>query len=167
LTKKELYSSQAERMYVVEQHGLERIADDLGLNIKTIFAWKQEGHWEAKRLEFLKSKQMFHEELYHFARQLMHSIQEDIEQDKKTDSGKLYTFTRMLPLITKIKEYEDVAAKKQTEDKDKTTLTDDDVIEIEELLGIRRHRKPKSESEIENEIEQELQEKNDEKPIEP
>ncbi len=79
---------------------------------------------------------------------------------------KLYTFTRMLPLITKIKEYEDVAAKKQTEDRDKTTLTDEDVMEIEELLGIRRHRKPKPEQEIQKEIESELEEKSNKKPIE-
>lgn len=144
MTKKELFLAQAERLYVIEQQSLERIALDLDLNFKTVHSWKQENNWEEKRLEYLKGKQMFHEELYYFARALMQSIQDDIEQNKKTDSGKLYTFTRMLPLITKIKEYEDIAAKKDEErpDRDKTTLTPDDVREIEDLLGIRRNKKP-------------------------
>lgn len=140
MSKKDLLSSDAERMYVVEQHGLERIADDLGLNIKTVFAWKQEGDWEAKRFEFIKSKQMFHEDLYNFARKLMRSIEADIDEGRKSDNGKLYTFTKMLPLITKIKQYEDIVAKKQEDTKDKTTLSTEDVREIEELLGIRRHK---------------------------
>ena len=162
MTKKDMFSADAERMYVVEQHGLERVATDLDLNIKTVFAWKQEGNWEEKRLEYIKGKQMFHEELYYFARKLMQSIQDDIDQGRKTDSGKLYTFTRMLPLITKIKEYEDIATKKEEKNRDKTTLTDEDVKEIEDLLGIRRNRKPlinpETESELKNEVETETKE---------
>ena len=104
MTKKDIYSADAERMYVVEQYNLERIASELDLNFKTVLAWKQQGNWAEKRLEYIKGKQMFHEELYYFARKLMQSIQDDIDRNRKTDSGKLYTFTRMLPLITKIKE---------------------------------------------------------------
>lgn len=160
MTKKDLYSADAERMYVVEQFNLERIASELGLNFKTVLTWKQEGNWAEKRLEYIKGKQMFHEELYYFARKLMQSIQDDIEQGKKTDSGKLYTFTKMLPLITKIKEYEDVATKKEEIDRDKTTLSPEDVKEIEELLGIRRNRKPliNSETELKNEAQTESKE---------
>jgi uncharacterized protein YjcR len=159
LSKKQIYYAQAERMYVIEQHNLERIASDLGVNIKTIFFWKQEGNWDEKRFEFIKGKQMFHEELYNFARKLMHSIEEDIDNSRKTDNGKLYTFTRMLPLITKIKEYEDVAAKKEQQelkDRDKTTLTPEDVREIEDLLGIRRNRKPLIQPEEAIELEEEI-----------
>jgi hypothetical protein len=154
MTKKDFYFADAERMYVVEQYNLERIASELGLNFKTVLSWKQEGKWAEKRLEYIKGKQMFHEELYYFARKLMQSIQDDIEQGKKTDNGKLYTFTRMLPLITKIKEYEDIATKKEEKDKDKTTLTPEDVREIEELLGIRRGKNSliSQENEAENDL---------------
>lgn len=155
MTKKDIYSADAERMYVVEQHNLERIATELNLNFKTVLAWKQEGNWEEKRLEYIKGRQMFHEELYYFARKLMHSIEDDIDNNRKTENGKLYTFTRMLPLITKIKEYEDIATKKEEKDKDKTTLSSEDVKEIEDLLGIRRNKKPLIEK---NEAEKESKE---------
>lgn len=139
MSKKDLFSADAERMYVVEQHSLDRIASDLGLNIKTVFAWKQEGNWDDKRLEFIKGKQMFHEELYLFARKLMHSIQTDIDEGRKTDNGQLYTFTRMLPLITKIKEYEDKTVTKEVGNNERKNLTVDELRQIEELLGIRSY----------------------------
>jgi len=144
-------------MYVIEQKNLENISIELGLNFKTVLSWKQEGNWSEKRLDYIKGKQMFHEELYNFARKLMHSIEDDIDNNRKTDNGKLYTFTRMLPLITKIKEYEDIASKKEFEqkDKDRTTLTPEDVREIEDLLGIRRNKKPLIQPEEAYELEEE------------
>ena len=138
MSKKETYFADAERLYVVEQFSLERIASEFMLNFKTVLSWKQEGGWEEKRLEFLKSKQLFHEEMYKFARKLMHSIEADIDKGEKTDSAKMYTFLRMLPSITRVKEYEDVINKKQAIDEEKTRLTPEDVREIEDLLGIKR-----------------------------
>jgi len=138
LTKRNELFAEAEKMYVIDQCNLEKIAEELALNSKTVIRWKQHGNWEEKRAEYIKSKQMFHEELYHFARKLMHSIEADIEKGEKTDSAKMYTFLRMLPSITKVKEYEEVMNKKQTLAEDKTSLTPEDVREIEELLGIKR-----------------------------
>jgi len=138
LSKKQVYFADAERMYVIEQRSVDKIASVLDLNFKTVLGWKQEGNWEEKRFSFLRSKQMFHEELYEFSRKLMISIKDDIEKGEKIDAGRMYTFTRMLPLITKIKEYEDVASKKQ-ESEEKKGLTPEilNLIE-EEVLGIRR-----------------------------
>ena len=62
-----------------------------------------------KKEEFRKSKQAFHSELYEFARKLMRDISEDMENGEKIDPGRMYAFTRMLPLIGKVKEYEDEA----------------------------------------------------------
>jgi len=143
VSKRTSYLSLAEKMYVIEHKSIERIALDLNLNFKTILRWKDEGGWEEKRESYVQNQQMFHEELYIFSRKLMRSIQEDLDNDRKTEAGRMYTFTRMLPLITKIKEYEDIVAKKQ-DDKDNKTLTDEDIREIEDLLGIRKHRKDES-----------------------
>ena len=66
--KKKVYFSQAERLYVVEQKSVDKIASELNLNFKTVLIWKQQGNWEEKRFSFLKSKSMFHEELYEFSR---------------------------------------------------------------------------------------------------
>lgn len=138
MTKKHLYYSDAERMYVVEQMTLDEIASRTQTNERTIRKWKEQGDWDTKKKQYLKSKQMFHEELYDFARKLMKGIKEDIEKGEKVDSGRMYAFTKMLPMIVKVKEYEDIQTKRE-ENADKKALTDDIVAIIEqEVLGIRR-----------------------------
>jgi len=139
LSKKEFLFSEAERFYVIEHMTIDEIASRLQLNFKTILAWKAEGNWEEKRLQLIKSKRLFHEELYEFARKLMQSIKEDIQNGEKVDPGRMYAFTRMLPLITKIKEYEDIAAKK--EQKQESKGLSEDVIKLieEQVLGIKQN----------------------------
>lgn len=136
MSKKHIYCSDAERFYVVEQMTVNEVADRLQLNHKTVLAWKAEFGWEEKRHQLLKSKQLFHEELYEFTRKLMTSIKNDIDNDKKVDTGRIYAFTRMLPLITKIKDYEDISAKKEKTQESKG-LTEDVIKLIEkEVLGM-------------------------------
>lgn len=139
MSKKEFLFSEAERFYVIEHMTIDEIASRLQLNFKTILAWKAEGNWEEKRLQLIKSKRLFHEELYEFARKLMQSIKEDIQNGEKVDPGRMYAFTRMLPLITKIKEYEDIAAKK--EQKQESKGLSEDVIKLieEQVLGIKQN----------------------------
>lgn len=138
MTKKHLYYSEAERMYVVNQMTLEEIASRINSNERTVRKWKTEGDWDTKKSQYLISKQMFHEELYEFARKLMSGIREDLENDKKVDTGRMYAFTRMLPMILKVKEYEDISLKKEKSE-DKKGLTQDIVAIIEqEVLGLRR-----------------------------
>jgi hypothetical protein len=137
MAKKQLYFNEAERLYVVEQCTLTEIASRLRLAEKTVRLWKDEGGWEGKRMQHLKSKEAFHEELYEFARKLMKTIKEDIENGERVDPGRMYAFTRLLPLITKVKDYEDVLSKKENEES-KKGLTDDVLKIIEsEILGIR------------------------------
>ncbi|HBE45731.1 MAG TPA: hypothetical protein DDW17_09915 [Deltaproteobacteria bacterium] len=136
MAKKQLYFNEAERLYVVEQCTLMEIASRLRLGEKTVRIWKEEGDWETKRLQHIKSKEAFHEELYEFARKLMRTIKEDMENGEKVDPGRMYAFTRLLPLITKVKDYEDVLSKKETEE-GKKGLTEDVLKIIEsEILGI-------------------------------
>jgi len=66
----------------------------------------------------------------------MKTVKEDMEAGKPVDAGRLYTLGKMIPLITKVKAYEDVVAKKDKDDQQKG-LTEDVVKAIEkEVLGI-------------------------------
>lgn len=138
MAKKQLYFNEAERLYVVEQSTIAEIASRLRLAEKTVRNWKDEGDWEKKRLQLLKEKQRFDEELYVFARKLLENIRKDMENDVKVDPGRLYAFTRLLPLITKVKDYEDnVAAREKAEQDATPKATTADVMRIiEDALGI-------------------------------
>ena len=121
---------------------VDSIANKLNVNRKTILAWKEDGDWTNRRKEYLKSKQSFHEELYEFARKLMQGISEDMAAGEKIDPGRMYAFCRVLPMFTKVMDYEDATAKKVQKEKPKG-LTADIIAQIEEeVLGIQRINKP-------------------------
>lgn len=137
MAKKEVLLESAQRMYVVEQMTIDEISSKLELNEKTIRRWKQRYDWDYKKENYINSKSMFHEELYNFARKLMTSIEADMDNKEKIDPGRMFAFTKMLPLITKIKDYEDSVSKKQTEGENKG-ITPDFVKLIEtEILGMK------------------------------
>lgn len=141
MSKKDVLLETAQRMFVIEQMTIEEIASKLEVNEKTIRRWKQRYDWDYKKSNYINSKSKFHEELYNFARKLMTSIESDIENNEKVDPGRMFAFTKMLPLITKIKEYEDSVSKKQTEPENKG-ITPDFVELIEtEILGMRPSEK--------------------------
>ena len=146
MSKKQFHFAEAERLYIVEHMTINEIAARLQVNEKTVRIWKSEGDWDVQRSKYLKSKQMFHEELYEFARKLMYSIQDDLANGEKVDPGRMFAFTRMLPLITKVKEYEDIARKKEQKQENKG-LTEDIVKLIEEeVLGMKQVFSPTQES---------------------
>ena len=137
MNSKEHLVSEAERLYIHEFMSLEMIATRLKLNRKTVMSWKEKYGWETKKRDFLKSKQSFHEELYEFARKLMKDISVDIENGEKIESGRMYAFCKLIPMFVKVKDYEDVVAKREEPKDKKRGLTDDIVAEIEEnILGI-------------------------------
>lgn len=136
MAKKQLYFAEAERLYVIEQKTFAEIATQLNLAERTIRLWAEEADWKTKRLQYLKSKQTFHEELYQFARMLMSSIKEDMTKGTKVDAGRMYTFTRILPLIVKIKDYEDTVTKVEGIEK-QPGLTEEVIKLIQEnILGM-------------------------------
>ena len=134
MAKKDLYSPEAERLFVVEQMSFAEIASRLHLAEKTARNWAAAGGWKEKRQQYLLSRQSFHEELYQFTRSLMESIKNDISAGEKVDTGRLYTFTRLLPLITKIKDYEEAVSITKISDKEKAGLTDDAIKIIQESI---------------------------------
>ena len=138
MNSKHLYFNEAERVYVYELASVEETAAKVNVAPRTIAIWKVKGDWDSKRKKFLKSKQAFHEELYEFARKLMHDIKNDLDNGEKVDTGRMYAFTRMLPLITKIKEYEEIAALMKEKKQESKGLTKEIIRSIEEdILGMK------------------------------
>ena len=127
----------AERLYVIEQMTVEEIAEKLKVGEKTIRNWKSESNWDLQKHHYIQSKQMFHEDLYNFARKLMATIEDSFEKGEKVDPGRMYAFMRMLPMITKIKEYEDVVVKSKDKYDNKKGPSKALIKQIEfEILGI-------------------------------
>lgn len=136
MNSKKYLLNEAERLFIYEFCTVDEIAERLHLNRKTVLSWKEQGEWDKKRRDYLKSKQSFHEELYEFARKLMKDITDDMDAGEKVDPGRMYAFCRILPMFTKVKDYEDVVAKKADNDKPKG-LTPELIAQIEEeVLGI-------------------------------
>ena len=138
MNTKRQYYDEAERLFVIEHVGLEEIGVRLKLARKTLMRWKEAGDWDSKRKQYLRSRQTFHEELYEFAKKLMKGISEDMDSGEKVDTGRMYAFCRILPMIGKVKDYEDVVAKKK--DDAPKGLTPELIAQIEEeVLGIKHN----------------------------
>lgn len=136
MAKKALYYEEAERCYVVDQMGLAEISSRLKLSEKTVWNWKEEGGWDTKRRQYLAQKQAFHEELYVFGRKLLASINADMDAGVEVSQGRLYTLGRILPLITKVKDYEEAVKTKEPKE-GKAQITPDVIKLIErEVLGL-------------------------------
>jgi len=135
--KKAHYFSEAERLFVIESLTNEAIGERLHISSKTISDWRKEGDWDKKRIEYLRQKQSFHEELYDFSRVLLKKVKDDIEAGKDPSSGQLYTLTRLLVSMGKVKEYEDEtvskAQKSATSEDKKQEILDS----IEDILGVK------------------------------
>ena len=136
MSKKKSLAAAAEHFYVIDQMTIIEIANLLNVHEKSIRNWKEEFGWDNKRKQFLVGKKSFHEEMYNFARKLMETIEFDIDTGNKVEQGRLYTFAKMLPFITKIKEYEDSNAK-QNEETTKDITPDFIQMINEEFLGIK------------------------------
>ena len=138
MAKKEVLLENAQRLYVIEQMTIDEVARKVDVNERTIRRWKTEHNWDLRKEQYIKTKQMFHEELYNFARKLMVSIEYDMDNNEKVDPGRMFAFTKMLPLITKIKEYEDDVSKRGTEDTGSKELSPEFMKAINEaFLGIK------------------------------
>lgn len=136
MVKRDEYYAKAENLYINEHLTLKDIGAKLNLNEKTVRSWKNMGAWESKRMTLLNNRSKLHAELYDFSRDLMHSIQEDVSKKEKVDQCRYYALIKILPLIVKVKDYEDIVGK--SEDKAKNhTLTPETIAYIQkEILGI-------------------------------
>ena len=117
------------------------VAQQVGVHERTIRRWKKEHNWDVKKDQYFQTASLFHKEMYNFARKLMLSIEYDLDNGNEINSSRMYTFTKILPLITKIKDYEE-HIKNDSNAKIPEGITPDFVELIEtEILGM----KPKNE----------------------
>ena len=137
MTKKNTLAAIAERMYIFEQMTIGELASQLQVAERTVRYWKDEHKWDEKKKQFLKTKEMFHQELYNFARKLMATIEYDMENNNKIDSSRMFTFSKILPLICKIKAYEDDISKKEDDGQTKEITPDFIKMINEQFLGIK------------------------------
>ena len=146
MTNKQYLIGEAENLFVYKLKTVETIANELNLSRKTVMNWKEKGDWDHKRKLYIKSKIAFHEELFEFARKIMKDITEDMEKGNKIDAGRMYAFCKLVPMFTKVKDYEDIVAKKE----EKATprgLTPELIAQIEEeVLGITHNDNNNEES---------------------
>jgi len=148
LSKKHLHFHEAEKMFVYEHLTVTEIAARLKLTEKTVRSWRSEGAWSEKQNNHLRKDTAFHEELYDFSRKLMRTINSDIDSGQKTNTGQLYTFSKVISLITKVKAYEDIVAKKDK--RRRKGLSPEIIRQIEEeVLGIKHNDISEAENESE------------------
>lgn len=140
-SKTALYFDEAERLYVFENLTIDETAVRVNVSSRTIATWKVKGDWDLKRLEYKKTKQAFHAELYDFARKLMKEISEDMDDGVKVDTGRFYALTKMLPMLVKVKEYEDVISSSATKSEAKNIPPEVVRLIEEEILGIKNEPK--------------------------
>lgn len=137
--KKHVLAETAERFYIEKFMTLENIAKQLNVSERTLCRWKTVDNWENKRLEYIKSKTTFHEDLYNFGRTLLEAIRADISNGKRVDPSRLHTVTKIMTLLKNVKTYEDkVLNDKHTPKKANYREISPEIIrEIEEkILGI-------------------------------
>lgn len=141
MARSEIILSNAERFYVIERMTEKEVALQVGVNERTIRRWKKEHNWDVKKDQYYQTQSLFHKEMYNFARKLMASIEYDLDNGNEVNSSRMYTFTKMLPLITKIKDYEE-KVKDDVNSKQSEGLTPDFVELIEtEILGMKPREK--------------------------
>ena len=141
MANSEIILANAERFYVIERMTEKEVAQQVGVHERTIRRWKKEHNWDLKKDQYFQTASLFHKEMYNFARKLMISIEYDLDNGNEINSSRMYTFAKILPLITKIKDYED-NIKNDSNTKIPEGITPDFVELIEtEILGM----KPKNE----------------------
>ena len=141
MANSEIILANAERFYVIERMTEKEVAQQVGVHERTIRRWKKEHNWDVKKDQYFQTASLFHKEMYNFARKLMLSIEYDLDNGNEINSSRMYTFTKILPLITKIKDYEE-HIKNDSNVKIPEGITPDFVELIEtEILGM----KPKNE----------------------
>lgn len=137
LSKKDTLFPLAEKLYVVERMSVNRIALRLNLDRKTVMAWRYEGNWQEKKLQLSHSEKLFHQDLYEFARKLMHIIEDQMENGEDPSPSKLLSLTRIISTLNKIKEYEEIVAKKEAQKAGKG-LPEDFIKALEDAFGVKK-----------------------------
>ena len=111
LNKNKFYYTEAERLYVEEQMMLEEIAEIFHLSVRTVKYWKNGNDWNAKKKEFLDSKQVYLDDFEIFVRDILSKIGEDLDNGRKISTGRYYSFANSLDRFVKDKRAEAICRK--------------------------------------------------------
>ena len=137
--KKHVLAETAIKLYTEKFMTLESIAKQLNVNERTLRRWKAADNWENKRIEYIKSKTTFHEDLYNFGRTLLDTIKADISNGKRFEPSRLHTVTKIMTLLKNVKTYEDKVLNDKHAPKkaNNREISPETIREIEEkILGI-------------------------------
>ena len=137
--KKQTLAQDVFKLYAEKFMSLEDISSQFHLNERTLRRWKKSDDWETKKAEYLRTKLALHSDLYDFARSLINSINNDIDNGVKVEPARYYAVPKMLKLIGVVKSYEDevISEKQKPKEEKPKGLTPDVIREIEEkILGI-------------------------------
>ena len=133
--KRSEYYAEAERLYVTLNNTLIEISGKLGVAERTLRYWKDEGQWEEKRSHFINQSTQLHKDLYELAAALTNDIKNQIADGAEPAASKMYVLVKLLPLLTKTKEYEDAVS--PVPEKTVEGITDDTKKELRALFGLK------------------------------
>ena len=91
----------AKQLYVCDFLSLEEVAKRIGVNERTIRRWRKGKDWHAKRRQFIDKHSYVHEDLYQLARRTLDKINEDIDNWKKINSGRLNQLMNIIESMLK------------------------------------------------------------------
>jgi len=137
MSKKDLYFSQAENLYVVEQMPVDAIGRQLKINEKTIRSWRDAGEWPRKRADFLASKHCLYSDIYELCGLIVKNALEDLRAGKKVSTGQLYALVPMLGKVLQVRDVEETLAQlgKPADDSKKDVTAEILKAINEQLLG--------------------------------
>jgi DNA-binding transcriptional MerR regulator len=135
MAKKSQHYAEAERLYVSEYNTITQISEKLGVSERALIYWKAEGNWDSKKSTYQENAVALHGELYDLARTLTKSIKKSLDGEAEPSAHQLYTLTKLIPLLTKTKEYEDTTTDPETIEQPKG-ITDDTKKKIRALFGL-------------------------------
>lgn len=135
MAKKALYYPEAERLYTQDLLTLDEIASRLQVSERTLRYWKEDGAWDEKKKQAVRSKQAFHEELYEFVRTLMKKIKEDLLEGNEISQSRMYAFVNLIPRIYKLKEYEEAVAEMNSKLSKEGVSEKDKIEDIQQLIN--------------------------------
>lgn len=139
MAKKALYYDEAERLYVMEHIPFDSIAKQLDVSEKTLRNWAQDGQWQEKRAELERDTGALHSKLYKLANTLTDSVQNAIAEGREVPSHQLYTLTRILDKLQKLRQYEETAGSEEAAGKKSAGQLSQKTIERieQDIFGIR------------------------------
>ena len=104
--KKVLLNDTAQRMYVEDLMTFEAIANELGVNERTVRNWANDGRWDEKRHKFRQFQENLHDDARDIAALLAQKIKTQLENGQEPANHLLFSYTKIASSLIKIREYD-------------------------------------------------------------